>query len=347
MSCFNALVAGIFSRDDYSSYEWLTNWIQSIRGVNDVRNVTITNSWSEFTSKVPKCSFVILYHSMNRGRINFSDVTDSLYGKELEHLSKVYGKDNVIVVIDDVTDSSELEKIRILEEQPSIGRLAGKLILFSEGQDNYNNMTQIQWQRTKELEKHIQRIAHKASIPNLALCLLLFTAALVIILLVIFQINGDYGQEHGNPPTEQWYNFSTEPNAISPTEQKGTSSNEPKVTSPTESKDTSTTEHKGSSTTEQKGTFLTEPKVPFQTEQKGSSPTEPKGFSLTEKKGTFSTEPNAIYSTDHRDTSPTEPKATSTSEKKATSPTEPKATSPTEPKGTSLIEQKGPSITEH
>ncbi|MEE6527766.1 hypothetical protein FKM82_029372, partial [Ascaphus truei] len=41
------------------------------------------------------------------------------------------GKDNVIVVVDDLEDSSSEEKRRILQNQPSIGRLAQDLILFT------------------------------------------------------------------------------------------------------------------------------------------------------------------------------------------------------------------------
>lgn len=92
MSRFNQSVVGIFSRDDPPHYQWLMDVVQSVQGVKDVRPVRITNIWSHFENHVPLCSFAILYHSKMRGRVNVTNVTDSLYDEELQYLSQVLGK---------------------------------------------------------------------------------------------------------------------------------------------------------------------------------------------------------------------------------------------------------------
>ncbi|XP_069838485.1 uncharacterized protein [Dendropsophus ebraccatus] len=124
-------LVGVFSRDDESSSRWLVNRILSWKNVRDVRPVTITNNFETFRVEASKCNFGVLYHSKNRGRVNVTDVTDSLYDDELQHLSAVYGRNKVLVVIDDLDNSSEEEKYRILSHQPTIQRLAQDLFLFS------------------------------------------------------------------------------------------------------------------------------------------------------------------------------------------------------------------------
>ncbi|OCT64699.1 uncharacterized protein LOC108701743 [Xenopus laevis] len=123
---------GIFSRDDRSSYEWLINCLLKYSAVPDIRPVYIGNNSDEnFHEAVRKCTFAILYHTRDRGRINITDVIDSMYDVQLDSLCTILGKENVIVVIDDLNDSSSAEKYRILEQQPSIGNLARDLFLFS------------------------------------------------------------------------------------------------------------------------------------------------------------------------------------------------------------------------
>ncbi|XP_077129898.1 uncharacterized protein LOC143785110 [Ranitomeya variabilis] len=124
---------GIFSRSAESEYEWLKRRLKSESFVKSVQLCCITNSGSsEFASKVSRCDFGILYHSQNRGRVNLTDVTDSLYDEELEYLSSRLEKKNVIVVIDDLMDSSEERKKEILKDQPKLGSLAADVFLFSE-----------------------------------------------------------------------------------------------------------------------------------------------------------------------------------------------------------------------
>ncbi|MEE6511009.1 hypothetical protein FKM82_031395 [Ascaphus truei] len=127
------MAVGIFSRDGQSSYKWLSHFLAvTPPTVMDVRPVYISNNNSKnFREEVSKCKFAILYHTKKRGRINITDVTDSLYDEELEYLSHYLGKEKVIVLIDDLQDISSLEKTRILQNQPSIGRLAHNLFLFN------------------------------------------------------------------------------------------------------------------------------------------------------------------------------------------------------------------------
>ncbi|OCT64706.1 hypothetical protein XELAEV_18045803mg [Xenopus laevis] len=84
------LVVAVFSREDQSSYEWLRRVLQSFPTVRDVKSIVISNNnFVTFLEEVSQCDFAILYHSMRRGRINVSDVVDSLYDGELEVLFRV------------------------------------------------------------------------------------------------------------------------------------------------------------------------------------------------------------------------------------------------------------------
>ncbi|CAI9617825.1 unnamed protein product, partial [Staurois parvus] len=76
------------------------------------------NGEEQFMEAVSRCTFGILYHTKNSGRINIVDVTDNLYNKELRYLSERLGKEKVIVVVDDLEDASSKEKAQILEAQP-------------------------------------------------------------------------------------------------------------------------------------------------------------------------------------------------------------------------------------
>ncbi|CAN2390448.1 hypothetical protein PRIEUP_LOCUS485, partial [Pristimantis euphronides] len=126
---------GIFSRSAESEYQWLKSRLESKsfqQSVNMVRPCYITNGgFQQFSKDVSWCNFGILYHSKNRGRINITDVKDSLYDDELQYLSQKLKKKNVIVVIDDLTDSSEGQKETIQEAQPRLKELAEEVFLFS------------------------------------------------------------------------------------------------------------------------------------------------------------------------------------------------------------------------
>ncbi|XP_053550898.1 uncharacterized protein LOC128642224 [Bombina bombina] len=132
----------ICSRSAMSNYHWLMSHLQA-PGFTDlvqvVRSVYISNDFSRFASNLQGCTFAILYHTLNHGRLNISDVTDSLYDRELQHLYLTLGKDNVIVVVDDLNDSSKDNKMRILKEQPTIGTCAKEMFLISGQEKKYIN----------------------------------------------------------------------------------------------------------------------------------------------------------------------------------------------------------------
>ncbi|XP_077303139.1 uncharacterized protein LOC143923389 [Lithobates pipiens] len=131
---------GIFSRSDKGDYAWLVTLLSSSDFsdcVQDVRSTVISNSgFQQFIDDASQCSLGILYHTKNRGRVNITDIPGSLYDEELDNLNQLLGRDNVIVVTDDVGDSSHKEKIRILEGQPTIRKLATDLLLISKTDKN-------------------------------------------------------------------------------------------------------------------------------------------------------------------------------------------------------------------
>ncbi|XP_073416579.1 uncharacterized protein [Dendrobates tinctorius] len=124
---------GIFSRDDKSSYQWLASHLSSHRCVQTVESVQVSNNGgARFTEGVRRCTFAILYHTKKRGRINITDVTDSLYDEELSQLSSTKGQGNVIVVVDDLEDDDNNGyKDRILLNQPSLQRLVTEVFCFT------------------------------------------------------------------------------------------------------------------------------------------------------------------------------------------------------------------------
>ncbi|XP_031749397.1 uncharacterized protein LOC116407692 [Xenopus tropicalis] len=132
----------VFSRCAKSNYNWLVALLRSKDFGNlEVHAVEISNNYSQFLSDINNCTFAILYHSLNHGRVNVTDVPDSLYDKHLETLSQRLGKENIIVVLDDLKQSSSVEKKKILHQQPSIGRYSQELLLFSETEKKAGSYT--------------------------------------------------------------------------------------------------------------------------------------------------------------------------------------------------------------
>ncbi|XP_072273217.1 uncharacterized protein [Pyxicephalus adspersus] len=127
---------GIFSRSSQSDYAWLKSLLESPKlqdVVNEVRSVCISNrGYVEFYEEVIHCHFGILYHTKKRGRVNITDDTNSLYDIEIEYLATVLGRYKVLVVIDDLQDSSWKEKERIWWSQPSIQKYSRNLFLVTE-----------------------------------------------------------------------------------------------------------------------------------------------------------------------------------------------------------------------
>ncbi|XP_063285176.1 uncharacterized protein LOC134571060 [Pelobates fuscus] len=127
------LVVGIFSRSAEEDYQWLGEGLRLFKdSVNEIRYCYIANNgFHTFTKEVDQCQFAILYHTKNRGRANITNVTDSIYDKELKHLSDTMGRGKVIVVIDDLDKTGFEQKSCILREQQNIADQAAELFLIS------------------------------------------------------------------------------------------------------------------------------------------------------------------------------------------------------------------------
>ncbi|KAM4628519.1 uncharacterized protein O3C94_019196 [Discoglossus pictus] len=135
----------VFSKSSQSNYQWLMSQLQSSSYgdlVKDVRAVYISNNSSQFELDLSDCTFAILYHTRKHGRINITDVMDSLYDRELEEMYRKLGRENLIVVIDGLEDSSEEEKNRILQSQPTIRNWATETFLFTEDENQRSSSSE-------------------------------------------------------------------------------------------------------------------------------------------------------------------------------------------------------------
>ncbi|XP_073505123.1 uncharacterized protein [Phyllobates terribilis] len=157
----NKFVIGIFSREAESQYSWLVAALTSHRSRDrapEVRTCSISNTGVQrFRDDVSQCKFGILYHSKNRGRVNVTDVSGALYDEELQYLHSRLGRKNVIVVIDDLDDSGDLQKTQIQKNQPSIRERAEDFFLFSNEEKKSNYQRRLMGNRGRA-EKKLQRI---------------------------------------------------------------------------------------------------------------------------------------------------------------------------------------------
>uniref|UniRef100_A0A8C5QKQ8 Uncharacterized protein n=1 Tax=Leptobrachium leishanense TaxID=445787 RepID=A0A8C5QKQ8_9ANUR len=178
-------VVGVFSRDADVNFVWLLNMLQSIffqKVVKDARPVYISNNRSDFHKELSKYTFAILYHTQKRGRLNVTNVTDSLYDDELDAMWYEYGKENVIVLLDDLDDSNQQKKFQILNEQFDIENKAAELFLISEMDKESCNLNseypiwseestapRLREEHRSMLQKRMQirDILSKASVPEL------------------------------------------------------------------------------------------------------------------------------------------------------------------------------------
>ncbi|XP_073416747.1 uncharacterized protein [Dendrobates tinctorius] len=136
---------GIFSSSADRDYAWL----RALLTTEDFRDHILSvkpcfisnNGFQQMSEDLSHCTFGILYHTKKKGRVNITDVTDSLYDEELLQLSTTLGKRNTIVIIDDLEDSGNEKKSQILRSQPTIANYASDLILISY-EDKTENMGQ-------------------------------------------------------------------------------------------------------------------------------------------------------------------------------------------------------------
>uniref|UniRef100_A0A803JJK8 Uncharacterized protein n=1 Tax=Xenopus tropicalis TaxID=8364 RepID=A0A803JJK8_XENTR len=120
-------VIGIFSRKSKESYSWLTD---HLTWEFDTKTFHLSNrgEWKQ-TEDFYECTHAILYQ--NSWWLTISYALDSLYDEDLQFLSTMLGKKNVIVVQDDLMDAGPEAKSIRLRNQPSIENLAAELFLFS------------------------------------------------------------------------------------------------------------------------------------------------------------------------------------------------------------------------
>ncbi|XP_041431793.1 reticulocyte-binding protein 2 homolog a-like [Xenopus laevis] len=134
-------IVGISSRCQQDQFQWMIDMFASHLSelVTEVKYYPITNENSdEWKKEVKGCSFGILYHSLKHGRINITDVEGSLYDKELLYMSQCLDKENVMVVLDDLEQTTEEETKRILRTQPSIKHCSSLLLLTAKkDKENY------------------------------------------------------------------------------------------------------------------------------------------------------------------------------------------------------------------
>uniref|UniRef100_A0A8C5QJK5 Uncharacterized protein n=1 Tax=Leptobrachium leishanense TaxID=445787 RepID=A0A8C5QJK5_9ANUR len=132
------------SRDDESCYQWVSSFLKTLQSVRSVLPLYISSNYLNLNDLEIRNPFFILYHTKRRGRINLTNVTDSLYDRELAQVSNSYGRHRVIVVVDDLEDSSDEQKRRILHTQPSLKLLAWDLFLFDPTEKDKSKLHQIQ-----------------------------------------------------------------------------------------------------------------------------------------------------------------------------------------------------------
>ncbi|XP_012826920.2 golgin subfamily A member 6-like protein 22 isoform X1 [Xenopus tropicalis] len=150
----------VFSRAAKSSYTWLLDLLRSkdFGGlVKEVHAVELSNNYSQFLSNINNCTFAILYHTLKFGRINITDVTDSIYDKELRDLYHRLGREKIIVVIDDLLESSlEKTKSMVLQNQLSIGQYSQEAFFFSEREKKCGIFTSAMQDKIRELRETIE-----------------------------------------------------------------------------------------------------------------------------------------------------------------------------------------------
>ncbi|XP_073416750.1 uncharacterized protein [Dendrobates tinctorius] len=87
---------GIFSSSADRDYAWL----RALLTTEDFRDHILSvkpcfisnNGFQQMSEDLSHCTFGILYHTKKKGRVNITDVTDSLYDEELLQLSTTLGK---------------------------------------------------------------------------------------------------------------------------------------------------------------------------------------------------------------------------------------------------------------
>ncbi|XP_077303058.1 uncharacterized protein LOC143923325 [Lithobates pipiens] len=118
---------GIFSGCPGTDYTWLQSLLKSPKLQALVDDVTTFHISDKGIEGIINCSFGVLYHRRSQGAVRIVENYDT----EMEHLSAMLGRFNVLVIMDDVENSSWKEKERILYSQPRIRKFACNLLLLT------------------------------------------------------------------------------------------------------------------------------------------------------------------------------------------------------------------------
>ncbi|XP_075034877.1 uncharacterized protein LOC142097158 [Mixophyes fleayi] len=131
-------IIGIFSRSEEGNYSWLRRlFINEDTGSKDVRSYMISSDTMETIRKFAfHYKFAVLYTTKKNEKMRNTDAQNPLE-QMLEILSAKLGKQRVIMVIDDLDDSSSDVKFKILKNQPCFGQLAADIFLFTAKEKKY------------------------------------------------------------------------------------------------------------------------------------------------------------------------------------------------------------------
>eukprot|EP00062_Callorhinchus_milii_P018557 gi/632972163/ref/XP_007902525.1/ PREDICTED: uncharacterized protein LOC103185696 [Callorhinchus milii] len=72
----------------------------------------------------------VLYHTQQMGRLNLCDGRDSVYTQYLRAMFLTLGRENIVVVVDDVDGDPDVKRTQLCEKQLTL-RECGKLFVFS------------------------------------------------------------------------------------------------------------------------------------------------------------------------------------------------------------------------
>eukprot|EP00062_Callorhinchus_milii_P023787 gi/632982994/ref/XP_007908428.1/ PREDICTED: uncharacterized protein LOC103189735 [Callorhinchus milii] len=77
----------------------------------------------------------VFHHSVLQGRMNLTDVYDSLYDNVLKSTSNKAGKESIIFIVDDVQDGKTAQD-NIKAEQPTLSQCCKSIFVFQKTEEN-------------------------------------------------------------------------------------------------------------------------------------------------------------------------------------------------------------------
>ncbi|XP_072273150.1 uncharacterized protein [Pyxicephalus adspersus] len=136
-------VVGIVSREHPESHHWLTSFLSSLPGVNDVPCIHLSRDISpDFREEMSQCDFVVFYNpnrtegkneeEEHRRGENFMVITETEppIDKDLVLVSQMMEKKNILIVTDEPERGTSEEKIQNLQNQDSYRLWMQEVIQF-------------------------------------------------------------------------------------------------------------------------------------------------------------------------------------------------------------------------